>query len=342
MTIDKRGFNWLDFLGYDSRSPINHNIKVYFGGADKIALTADKEIYLMNIDGSDIQPLTRTRLPKFDLQWLPGGTELLYVEGKWVYQIDVSTVEKEPEQLVCFNDPKFLGFRVSPDGEWAAISIANRLLVLPFDLEALSTADSTFELQNLEGVCLDYADVSVRSAQWSDDGERLAVRYQSVIGERLGDTIQVIEVNRERCQEVPVLVWDEFPSDRFVPDGYERFPILPSHHWDGDQRFLFNSFKRNVGYGELYIYDTSTEAVRKINPIERACCYGSAAFSPDGSNILLTFQDLRLGERSKTELYYIPVEQIGTESTFAPVKLPVRFFPDLRESIQLALRPASP
>ena len=311
------------------------------GGADKIALTADREIYLMNIDGSDIQPLTGTRLPKSDLQWLPGGNELLYVEGKCVYGIDVSTDEMEPEQLFCFNDPKFLGFRVSPDGEWVAISIANRLLVLPFDREAISTVTSTFALQNLENVCLDYADVTVKEAQWSNDGKRLAIRYQRVIGERLGDTIQVIEVNLERCQEVPVLVWEEFPAEHFVPEGYERFPILPSYHWDGDQRFLFNSFKRNVGYGELYLYDMSTSAVNKINPIDGSCCYGSAAFSPDGTHILLTYQDLSLGDRSRMELYYIPLEQIGAAETFTPMKLPVRFFPDLRESIQLALRPAA-
>ena len=312
------------------------------GGADKIALTANKEIYLMNIDGSDLRPFTRTGLPKTDLQWLPGGEDLLYVQGKCVYQIDVESPEGDPAELVCFNDPKFLGFRVSPDGEWAAISIANRLLVLPFDPERLSAAASTFELQQQEDICLDYADVTVKGAQWSDDGERLAVRYQSVIGERLGDTIRVIEVDWQRCQDVPVIVWDEFPADRFTPDGYDRFPILPSYDWDGNQRFLFNTFKRNVGYGELYEYDMSTNAAHKISPIEGACCYGTAAFSPDGTHVLLTFQDQRLGERSKTELYYLPLERMNSAEPLAPVKLPVRFFPDLRESIQLALRPVGP
>jgi serine/threonine-protein kinase len=312
------------------------------GGANKIALTANREIFLMNIDGSDIEPLTSSKLPKSDLQWLPNGKELLYVEGRCVNRIDVETTEKEPEQLACFNDPKFSGFRVSPDGEWAAISIANRLLVVPFDPRALSTVTSTFELQQMEGMCLDYPDVSVESAQWSDDGEKLAVRYLSVIGTRRGDTIRVIKVNLQRCQEVPAFMWDEFPSDRFVPDGYERYPILPSYHWDGGQRFVFNSFKRNVGYGELYLYDMSTESERKINPIDHSCCYGAAAFSPDGTYVLFTFQDLRLGDRSKTELYYIPVEQIGSAEPLTPVKLPLRFFTDLREAIQLALRPALP
>jgi serine/threonine-protein kinase len=312
------------------------------GGATKIALTANHEIYIMNMDGSGIQALTQTRIPKFDLQWLPNGNELLYAEGDCVYRIDVESSQKEPEQLACFHDPKFAGFRVSPDGEWVAISIAYRLLVLPFDLPALSNATSTFELQNLEGLCLDYADIDVKDAQWSADGKRLAIRYQRVVGERIGDTIRVIELNKARCQDVAALIWDEFPADRFIPEGYERYPILPSYAWDGDQRFLFSSFIRNKSYGELYLYDMSVGTAPRINPIDRVCCYGNAIFSPDGTHILLVFQDVRRGDKSENELYYIPIDQIGTGTEFTPLRLPPLFFRDLRETIQLAVRPALP
>jgi serine/threonine protein kinase len=312
------------------------------GGANKVALTANNEIYIMNMDGSGIQALTQTQKPKFDLQWLPGGNELLYAEGNCVYRIDVATAQKEPQQLACFNDPKFAGFRVSPDGEWAAISIAYRLLVLPFDLPALSNVTSTFELQNLEDLCLDYADVDVKDAQWSADGKRLAIRYQSVVGKRIGDTIRVIELNKERCQDVASLIWDEFPADRFIPEGYERYPILPSYDWDGDQQFLFNSFIRNKRYGELYLYNMTSATARKINPVDRVCCYGNAIFSPDGTHILLVFQDVRRGDKSENQLYYIPVDQAGTGAEFTPVRLPPLFFRDLRENIQLALRPVLP
>jgi len=312
------------------------------GGANRIALTANNEIYLMNIDGSNPQSLTQTGHPKFDLQWLPGGDELLYVEGNCVYKIEVETSQKEPQQLVCFTDSKFQGFRVSPDGQRVAISIANRLLVLPFDLTALSAVSSAFELQKLESLCLDYADVTVKGALWSADGKRLALRYQSVVNGRIGETIRVIEGNWERCQEVAVLGWDEFPADHFVPDGYARFPILPSYQWDGDQRFLVNSFIRNENYGDLYLYDMSTESASKINPIEGACCYGSAAFSPDGTHILFVFQDVRLGSDSENKLFYTPIEQIDTGTKFTPIRLPRLFFKDLRENIQLALRPVGP
>ena len=311
------------------------------GGADKIALTANNEIYIMDMDGSGIEALTQTGTPKFDLQWLQ-GRELLYVEGKCVYRIDIETAQKEPEQIACFNDRKIGGFRVSPDGEWVAISVAYRLLVLPFDIPALSAASSTFELQSREDLCLDYADVDVKDAQWSADGRRLAIRYQSVVGDRIGDTIRVIEVNRARCGDGVALIWDEFPADRFIPEGYERYPILPSYAWDGDRRFLLNSFIRNKNYGDLYVYDMSTSSTRRLNPVDGVCCYGSAVFSPDGTHVLLVFQDVRRGDQSENQLYYMPLDQIGSTTEFTPVKFPALFFRDLRENIQLALRPALP
>src|SRR5262245_52237819 len=164
-----------------------------------------------------------------------------------------------------------------------AISIARRLLVLPFDLQVISNVTSAFELQNSKDLCLDYADVSVKGAQWSRDGQELTVLYKSLVNQRVGDTIRVLDVDMQRCQAVDPLITDEIPAKHFLLEGYERFPILPSYHWDGDQRFLFNTLKRNDAYGELYLYDMSTMTATKINPIDGVCCYGSAVFSPDGA-----------------------------------------------------------
>jgi serine/threonine protein kinase len=312
------------------------------GGANKIALTANDDIYVMDLDGSHIRQLTNTNKPKFDLQWLPDGNELLYGEANCIYKINFEAAPETADEVACFKDPKFEGFRVSPDGKQIAISIERRLLVLPFDLKTLSTISSAFELQSLEDLCLDYADVAVKRVRWSADGQSLAVLYQSVVRQRLGDTIRVLAMDMERCQKVDPLIMDEFPGKRFTPDGYERYPILPSYDWDGNQRFLFNSFKRNVGYGELYLYDISKSAVSRIDPIGGVCCYGSTAFSPDGTYILLAFQDVRRGAESETQLYYVPADQIEMGTKFTPIKLPIQFFPDLREDIQLALRPAIP
>ncbi|HET9906996.1 MAG TPA: serine/threonine-protein kinase [Anaerolineales bacterium] len=312
------------------------------GGADKIALSANNDIFMMDMDGRNILQLTNTNVPKFDLQWLPDGNELLYGEGNCFYTINVEVPEVASEKLACFNEEDFDGFRVSPDGTHVAISIGNRLIVLRFDKQTLSTVATTFELQGLEDLCLDYSDVSVKGALWSATGQELAITYESVVGQRLGDTIRVLDIDTRRCQAADPLIMDEFPAKHFMPEGYERYPLLPSYHWDGNQRFLFNSFKRNTAYGELYLYDMSTMTERKVNPIDGVCCYNSAIFSPDGTHILFVFQDVRRGENSITQLYYVPIDQMDSGITFTPVRLPLQFFLDLREDIELALRPVAP
>lgn len=311
------------------------------GGADKIAFTANNnDIYLMDADGKNIQQLTNTDRPKFDLQWLPGGNELIYVENKCIYKIGVTTDQPKPEMVVCFTTDEIEGFRVSPDSQHVAISIEHRLIVLPYDPAWLSTVTSAFELQTSDDVCLDYADVSVKRALWSANGKSLAVLYQSVIGQRIGDTIRIMDVNLLRCKEVDPLITEEIPGRQFIPEGYEKFPLLPSYDWDGDHRILFNTLIRNTVYGELYLYDTSTGSESKLNPINNVCCYQSAAFSPDGTHLFLVFQDERRGAESETQLYYIPIDQISSGATFSPFRLPLYLFPDAREDIEVALRPS--
>jgi hypothetical protein len=133
---------------------------------------------------------------------------------------------------------------------------------------------------------------------------------------------------------------DEFPAKGSDIEGYDTYPILPSYDWDGNNLFLFNTFKRNLGYGDLYLYDMDTTQIKLLNPIDRNCCYRDARFSPDGKYILAVFQDVRLGAESETQLFYIPLDQVGGEATFKLIKLPPLFFPDPREEILPALHPA--
>lgn len=314
------------------------------GGADRIAITADKDVYVMDINGKNVRQLTNTNLVKFDLQWLPGGNELLYGEGKCVYKIDANIYNEIPEKLICFTADKFEGFRVAPDGKYVAISIERRLIVFPFDINLLATLPSAFELQGSESACLDYTKVAVKSAQWSADGKSLAILYQGAVGNqlRVGDAIYVLEVDTETCQDLDPLKTAEFPGRGFVPEGYEDHPTLPAYDWDGAQQLLFNTYKRNVGYGQLYLYDISTALARKINPINGNCCYRDSVISPDGTYILIFFQDEGLGSDSETQMYYIPIDQLGSETTFTPIKLPVSFFPNPRENIEAALHPSVP
>jgi serine/threonine protein kinase len=310
------------------------------GGADSIAFTANNDIYLIDSNGGNIRQLTNTDRVKFDLQFLPNGNDLIYGENNCVYKINVMLSSLKSEQVVCFSQDKLEGFRVSPDGTHVAITIKSRLVILPYDPEWLSSITSAFELQTAENVCLDYAKVSIKRALWSADGKSLAVLYQSVIGQRSGNTIRIMVVDLVRCKEVDPFITDEIPGRQFTPQGYEKFPLVPSYDWDGDHRVLFNTFIRNAVYGHLYLFDTITGTETKLNPVNNVCCYQSAAFSPDGTYLLLVFQDERRGSEGETQIYYIPIDQLGNGTTFTALKLPLYLFPDSREDIEVALRPS--
>ena len=308
------------------------------GGAIDIAFTSNRDIYLMGVDGSNRTQLTNTNIDKFDLQWLPNGQDLLYAEGKCVYTVNADE-PGTPEELACFTDEYFEGFRVSPDGSHVAISIGRRLLILPFDLELLATAKTAIELQRSEDICIDYSEVTVKGAQWSSDGKSIAVLYQGAVGNlnRLGEAVRILDVDLLRCQEVDPDLIDEFPGKHFSPDGYASNPTLPSYHWDGNEQFAFNTYIRNGGYGELYLYNVITQDETHIELVNDTCCYRSATLSPDGTYILFAFQDIGEGAESITKLYYA---SINGDEPVRPFRLPLGYFLNPREEILFALRPS--
>jgi serine/threonine protein kinase len=305
------------------------------GGLDKIALIAGNNIWSMNPDGSELIQLSNDSKPKFDLQWLPDGKRLLYIEDKCTYTLDATT--QKITRVVCFDDVKFLdGFRVSPDGKQVAISLDRRLYVMPFDLQNLANMHNRAALDGLKG-CLSYTAISAKSALWSRDSQKLAVMYALGHNDgRVADTIRVVDVHR--CQDGDPLVLDDFPARHFIPEGYTDNLILPSFSWDGADLFLINTFKRNDGYGHLYSYDLSIGQEKKINPIKGLCCYRDARFSPDGQFVLFAYQDFSKGSDSETLVYYIPLKDMGSDKTFEPLKLPFNFFTNPREKPEFALR----
>ncbi|MCK7483345.1 MAG: hypothetical protein M0C28_44590 [Candidatus Moduliflexus flocculans] len=173
----------------------------------------------------------------------------------------------------------------------------------------LSTVKSAFELQNSEDICIDYADVTVKSAQWSSDGRGLAILYQGAVGNlnRLGDAVRILEVDLVRCEAVDPLVIDEFPGDRFIPDGLCRgtCPAFLSLGWGRALRVQHVHPQRRV-IGELYLYDISTAQEERINPVRGTCCYRGATFSPDGTYILFAFQDIGRAPTAKPNCITFP------------------------------------
>jgi hypothetical protein len=106
------------------------------GGADKVAFLAGNQLYLMNVDGSNLMQIRTDNSAKTDLHWLPDG-RLTYISRNCVYLMDVGT--RQPQRIMCFVSNEVLeDFRVSPDGKLVAISVQRTLNILPFDLSVLS------------------------------------------------------------------------------------------------------------------------------------------------------------------------------------------------------------
>ena len=116
---------------------------------------------------------------------------------------------------------------------------------------------------------------------------------------------------------------------------------MPDFDWDGIDQFVFNTARRNNGWGEMYIYNWRTHKGVQQLPVG-GCCYRDARFSPDGTYLFFTFQDLALGPEAKTALYYVPVGELGAGAKFSPIQLPEGFFKDPKEGSQAALRLAQP
>lgn len=308
------------------------------GGADKIAVLNNNNIWVMNVDGSDLRAVTNDKTEKFNLEWLPDGKRLLYITGKTIMVVDIET--KEQEVITSFGaSDYFEAFRISPDGKQVAISLARELHVVPFDLAKLKQTATKDDLIALEG-CLHYTAEEVEDMRWSDDGEKLAIKFAASTIRYLKDYIRIIDI--QYCDESRPFQVDEFPGSRF-----EFFTDdIVSYNWNGENRedgnslFIINSDKRNDGFGRLGIYNSAKYLFYEIFPIEGICCYRDATFSPDGTHVLFAFQDIRLGAEGPIELYNLPVTSLQTEDYFQPIPLPEGFFVKRSDTPSPVFRPA--
>jgi serine/threonine-protein kinase len=313
------------------------------GGADKIAFVANNDIWLMNVDGSELKQLTNDGASKNDLQWLDRDT-ILFLSGKTIkfYRLSTETVDT----LTSFPSAVTLdAFQVSHDDKQVIIAMSNELFVVPFDFERFRSINTRGKLLAMEDACLKptpktKAALQLQEARWSSDDKLVAWLFKGVDpGNNSVQAEQVYVLDIQTCRPETIRALDNFPGSRFVPIGFQNRE-MPDFDWDGGDLFTFNTSRRNNGWGELYLYNWQTHKGDLINPIERRCCYRDARWSPDGTYLLFAFQDIGLGSEAPTVLYYIASGEIGTGANFQPLPLPADFYRNAKEAPQAALRPA--
>ena len=302
------------------------------GGADQIALVSGNQIYLMNTDGGELTQVRSVNSPKSNLQWI-FDNQLIYISRNCAYLFNGDT--KQTQRLSCFlSNEKLEGFSVSPNGRRAAISVQRTLNIYPFDVDLLKNVTTRFNLPENPDNC-SYNQFSFLEVFWSKDQTQLVAH---VIDTQLADSDQFLLLNAdiEHCNSVDLTRIDTIPGSHidFDTDSTKR---IGGFDWDGKNRFLFNDSIRNEGFGNLYMYDSDTGEIAKINPLEGQCCYRDARWSPDGTYILFAYQE---SGSSSIEMYYVSFDNVKNGEILTPINLPNGFFSTPREKPQPALRPA--
>lgn len=308
-----------------------------FGGADKIALVANNEIWMMNVDGSDLKQLTVDGGLKNDLQWLPDGENIVFISGLTVKYYNIKT--DVVETLTSFPSASSLNaFRVSHDGKQAIVAMNNEIFVIPFDIDKLKDVHKKSDLLALDPCVVPQGKTKsalvVKEARWAADDQFVAWLYKGPFG---SDQVSVLDIHD--CDPVKIKIVDTFPGTHFEIPSFQG-GLLLDFDWDGFNQFIFNTARRNNGWGDLHIYNwESHKPTLIIDPINKKCCYRDARWSPDGTYLLFTFQDEGLAADAQTLLYYVPYGDIGAGASLTPIKLPDGFFKNPKEAPQPALRP---
>jgi len=313
-----------------------------FGGADMIALVANREIWLMNVDGTDRKQITFDGGTKNDLQWLDRDT-LLFISGKTVKYYTVST--DKVETLTSFNSEVSLdAFRVSHDGTQVMIAMSNEIFVVSFDREFLKTVSNRGTLST-GSFCIwptpkTEAALRVQEARWSFDDKLVAWLY---IGNDPGkpsvNADQILVLDISTCDPERITKESgEIPGTYFTPARYNGND-LPDFDWNGRDLFTFNTNYRNDGWGEFYGFNYKTNRPTQFRPVNNSCCYRDIRWSPDGNYVLFAYQDELLGGNAKNLLYYVEAGLLDAGAVPTLIELPDGFFKNPKEAPQPAWRP---
>jgi serine/threonine protein kinase len=316
--------------------------KLVMGFADKIAVIRHNDIWVANINGSNLEQVTTDQRTKKDLRWTPDGKALVYSTGL-CYQL-LTYPEKESTQLGCFED-----LAISPD---MSSMVIGKTIILDNRNKQWLNFYGPFDLL-LQGLIRDiprepvsggYPFEGGRLTQFSADGQTLASVFRSPYR---GSFLDILELFSLRGAGEKVDVHDYMPGDRFSLRGYlgpNDAHTLSDFGWDGDRTFALHGIVSRTGYGDMVIYTRIPEQnnykAEKLAPIDGQCCYQDIQWSPNREYLLFVFQDNRY--LKDTQVYYERYATIRENLPRTPLLFPDSFFDDPEARVEPALRPAKP
>jgi hypothetical protein len=273
--------------------------------------------------------------------------------------MSVTVPEGAATTIACFTSADYLNaFEVSPDGKMVAISVNRILFIVPLDVKAISGARNLSNLANMPGGLFKYPNLAkqeaIQQVRWLKTSKRIAV--DALTPNATGQIVESIVLYditactaTSQCDSTTYLsgvtaqYLDIFPGSRFDMIGYGagngKYSTIPSFDWNEDGLFLLNSIIRNGVYGYLYSYNESNQKAEQVDPLGTQCCYTDARWSPDGSYVLFSYQNIAQGSGSRNLLFYIPYGSIGTGAKYTPLPLPNEVFASVTDHPDPTLRP---
>jgi serine/threonine protein kinase len=308
------------------------------GQADKLAFLKSADIWVSNLDGSNLVQLTVDGIEKSNLKWSPDGQSVLYTAGNCIKLVGLLT--KQVITLTCFSGLSSIdAFDISEDGQNAAIGLAqNDLYLLPYT--KLFTLGQTILPSALssQAQCSYYAPYQVgdrlKAVHWASSDNHLAILVSKLVQDTYRDEVNILDFSQ--CSSQPLLL-DEITPTYFLftfPEYYDH-PEISSLSWKGNQQLLLSGDMTGQGFGDLQLYNLSQNDSQEVAP-NGPCCYRDVHWSPDGTYLFYAFQPESGGDIS---LYYAPGTGLDQASdAVASLALPEGFLLGNLASFQPALR----
>lgn len=310
------------------------------GKADKLALVKSSEIWISNLDGTDLAQLTSNGVKKANLRWSPDGQSVIYTSANCLNLVGVLT--KQVLTLTCISDVHSITtFDISPDGQQVALGLAGSdVYLLPYSqLFNLPQSSQTSDLMPL-AQCAYFApyhtNETLKGLNWSLVDDRLALLLSTLVNGILHDEVSILDFSQ--CTASPQLVKEISPTYfLFTLSSYFDHPVISSLSWNNSDQILLNSHITEAGFGNLQLLSLQENQSAVLAP-NGSCCYRDAHWSPDGTYLFYAFQPETGGDIS---LFYTPTNELSQpREDMASLTLPAGFFSDSTESIQPALRTA--
>ena len=257
--------------------------KILYGVA-YTSLTENKnnrELFVMNIDGTDNKQITTTTKSENNGRWTPDGGKIAYLQGGqlWIMNADGSNPKKISDIEKGISE-----FEFSPNGKMILFTGSVKSAIKPTDLYP--------DLDKATGRVID----GLMYRHWDQFVEEIPHPFiANFEDESLSNIVDILEGEPYECPTLP-------------------FGGIDQLSWSSDETKIAYSSRKKTGVdyalstnSDIYIYDVANKQTKNIT--EGMMGYDtSPLFSPDGKNIAWISMERDGYEADKQRLFIMDLE----------------------------------